>query len=45
VGLRRRMPMPLSAGMEEVSGVEAAVFNAASEGAFVSSAEGGTPPV
>lgn len=37
--------MPPCAVMEEVSGVKAAVFNAASEGAFVSSAAGGTPLV
>jgi hypothetical protein len=44
VSLRRRMPMPLCAVMEEVSGREAAVFDVAFEGAFVSSAAGGTPP-
>jgi hypothetical protein len=38
------MPMPLCTVMEEVSGGEAAVFNAAFEEAFVSSAAGGTPP-
>jgi len=38
------MPKPIPVVMEEVPGTAAADSNAASVGAFVFSAEGGTPP-